>query len=311
MLIAVAGMALVFAGVAFAEYAARDLLLSRGNLLAVQPAPPLLPGQLAVLRPEPLRPRSGPGPGRARRVSGLVARHPAADRRGDRLRASCSAALALSYSITSFVALFAGPAGRRGAAVERSMGARGRAPRSWSAARSSCWPSARGTPTSARREQQHDDRAAGWTWSRGGVELAGRPPGLGLGLGLVRRRVLPPHRTRQDDRLPHRAGHRRGRAGGDRAGRLRGARRPRPDRPVQRRGRLGGERGDGRLLRGDRRPQPRLRGVHDRPGDLGAAGPGRGAAASPARGDRCGAAAGAVGDSGRPRPPRDPRPAAV
>ena len=33
MLIAVAGMALVFAGVAFAEYAARDLLLSRGDLL--------------------------------------------------------------------------------------------------------------------------------------------------------------------------------------------------------------------------------------------------------------------------------------
>ena len=33
VLIAVAGMALVFAGVAFAEYAARDLLLSRGDLL--------------------------------------------------------------------------------------------------------------------------------------------------------------------------------------------------------------------------------------------------------------------------------------
>ena len=73
-----------------------------------EPAPPLLPGQLAVLRPERLRPLSGADVGRARRLPGLGARHPAARSSRRSSRASCSAALALSYSITSFAALLAG-----------------------------------------------------------------------------------------------------------------------------------------------------------------------------------------------------------
>ena len=227
-------MALVFAGVAFAEYAARDLLLSRGDLLQSNQLhlyfrvnslfydPNLFGRDLALTS------------GRPRRVSGLGARHPAPDRRGDRR---------------------GHPAWRRSRSATRSP-ASGRCSRA-------CWWSRRcagafdgrlragrailvcgaifllvsgtGQTDVGSAESSSTTTSGRVDLVRGGIDAGGGPSHLGLGLGLVRRRVLPPHRAREDDRLPHRAGHGRGRAGGDRARRLPGSRRPRLDRPVQRR----------------------------------------------------------------------------
>ena len=103
-------------GSAFGEYAARDLLLSRGNLLESNQLhlyfrvnslfydPNIFGRYLALV---------------------LVAlgaylawsRGPAAGDRRGRSPRRLLAALALTYSITSFVALFAGLARRRGAAL--------------------------------------------------------------------------------------------------------------------------------------------------------------------------------------------------
>jgi O-antigen ligase/polysaccharide polymerase Wzy-like membrane protein len=107
ILIAVVGMALLFAGVAFVEYAVRDLILSRGNLLDSNQLhlyfrvnslfydPNIFGRDLALVLVA-----LGAYLAWARGTAAALAAGAAAG--------ILLAALALSYSITSFVALFAG-----------------------------------------------------------------------------------------------------------------------------------------------------------------------------------------------------------
>ena len=160
VLIAVAGMALVFAGVAFAEYAARDLLLSRGDLLQSNQLhlyfrvnslfydPNLFGRDLALtlvaLGAYLAWARGTRLPIVAAIVSGILLGGARAQLLDHQLRRAAR-----------------GPAGGRGAALERSMGARGRG----------CDPDLRrdlpagqrNRPDGRRlgREQQHDDEWQG------------------------------------------------------------------------------------------------------------------------------------------------------
>jgi O-antigen ligase len=107
VLIAVAGMALIFAGVAFAEYAAHDLLLSRGDLLQSNQLHLYFRVNSLFYDPNVL--------GRYLALTLIALGAYLAWSRGARAPIAAAVvagillgALALSYSITSFAALIAG-----------------------------------------------------------------------------------------------------------------------------------------------------------------------------------------------------------
>jgi O-antigen ligase len=107
VLVAVSGMALIFAGVAFAEYAARDLLLSRGNLLESNQLHLYFRVNSLFYDPNIF--------GRDLALVLVALGAYLAWSRGTRLAIGAAVvsgvllvALAFSYSITSFAALFAG-----------------------------------------------------------------------------------------------------------------------------------------------------------------------------------------------------------
>jgi putative inorganic carbon (hco3(-)) transporter len=107
VLIAVSGMAVVFAGVAFAEYAARDLLLSRGDLLQSNQLHLYFRVNSLFYDPNVF--------GRDLALTLVALGAYLACSRGTRLSIAAAvvsgvllAALALSYSISSFAALVAG-----------------------------------------------------------------------------------------------------------------------------------------------------------------------------------------------------------
>jgi putative inorganic carbon (HCO3(-)) transporter len=107
VLVAVSGMALIFAGVAFAEYAVRDLILSRGNLLESNQLHLYFRVNSLFYDPNIF--------GRDLALVLVALGAYLAWSRGTRLAIAAAVvsgillvALALSYSITSFVALFAG-----------------------------------------------------------------------------------------------------------------------------------------------------------------------------------------------------------
>ena len=180
---------------------------------AVQPAAPLLPGQLAVLRPERLRPLSGAHPGRARRLSRLVAWHRLADPRRARLGASCwRRSRSATRSPASSPWWRACWSSRRFAGASGGRSAGGAAILVCGAIFLLVSGTGRYRPRLVRRASTQRP-VAGWIWSR--AESAGaRPPRLGLGLRLVRRRVLPPHPAGETTVVALGAAHRRRRAGG-------------------------------------------------------------------------------------------------
>jgi O-antigen ligase len=107
VLVAVSGMALIFAGVAFAEYALRDLVLSRGNLLESNQLHLYFRVNSLFYDPNIF--------GRDLALVLVALGAYLAWSRGGRLAITAAVvsgvllvALAFSYSITSFVALFAG-----------------------------------------------------------------------------------------------------------------------------------------------------------------------------------------------------------
>ena len=107
VLVAVSGMALIFAGVAFAEYAVRDLILSRGNLLESNQLHLYFRVNSLFYDPNIF--------GRDLALVVVALGAYLAWSRGTRAAIAAVAvsgvllvALAFSYSITSFVALFAG-----------------------------------------------------------------------------------------------------------------------------------------------------------------------------------------------------------
>src|SRR4029078_7322649 len=107
ILVTVSAVALVFAGVAFWEYAARDLLLSKGNLLESNQLHLYFRVNSLFYDPNIF--------GRDLALVLVALGAYLACSRGPRLAIPASAvsgvllvALAFSYSITSFVALFAG-----------------------------------------------------------------------------------------------------------------------------------------------------------------------------------------------------------
>ena len=233
-------------------------------------APRLLPGQLDLLRPEHLRPLPRP---RDRRAGACMAW--GASRRELAASAIVGAlalvALAFSYSITSFAALLAGLGVARDPAL--GLARPRRLPRRSARSGSSPWrsPAARRTATSrtcAASTPATADLIKGWPRARR------RPPDLGLAdRDRFGRALLRAHRAGADDRLALRADHGRRRAGRDRPARLRGA--------------AGLRAGDAAWAPGPDRPLMRTlvaacfvailvdslgyTGLHDRPGDLGAA----------------------------------------
>ncbi len=193
----------------------------QGEPASVEPAPPLLPGQLGLLRPQRLRPLPG---ARAWSPWAPIWPGPAARAAPSPPRWSPAvllAALALSYSITSFGALVAG------LLVVVAL--------RWSVR----WALAGGAAilvcgaifllVSGTGEQRsrlgeglrHDHQRPGGP-GQGRPRAGPGPADLGLGLGFLRGGVLPPHRARPHHGLALGADHRCRRAGGDRAGGLRG-----------------------------------------------------------------------------------------
>ncbi len=181
MLIAVAGMALVFAGVAFAEYAARDLLLSRGDLLQSNQLHLYFRVNSLFYDPNLF--------GRDLALTLVALGAYLAWARGTRLPivAAIVAGILLGGARVQLLdhqlrGAARGPPGGRGAALERSMGAcgRGRDPRLW-----------RDLP--ARQRNRPNGRRLGGASStttsgrvdlvRGGITLAGDRPVWGWGSG--------------------------------------------------------------------------------------------------------------------------------
>ncbi len=181
ILVAVAGMALLFAAIGFGEYAARDLILSRGNLLPSNQLHLYFRVNSLFYDPNIF------GRDLALVVVGLGA-YLAWSRRSEAAIAAAIvagillAALALSYSITSFVALFAGllvvAALRWG--VKRAAGA--------GVAALLCGAIVLviiGTAHSDTRVAESGKEAARGQVSlvKGGIRLAGRRPVWGWGSG--------------------------------------------------------------------------------------------------------------------------------
>ncbi len=180
-LVAVAGMALVFAGVGFVEYAARDLILSRGNLLESNQLhlyfrvnslfydPNIFGRDLALVLVALGAYLAWSRDGWVTVVAAIVS-------------GTLLGALALTYSISSFVALFAGLLVV--AALRWGM----RAAAAGGVAALVCGAivlAAIGTAHTDDRVAESSKEAARGQVDlvKGGVELAGRRPGWGWGSG--------------------------------------------------------------------------------------------------------------------------------
>ena len=191
----------------------------------------------------------------------------------------CLTGLVVSFSITSFVALLAGLGivallrwGWRGAAVAAALGLAGLAGLAI----------AGGTPTSDIQDYRSIDSGRE-SLLEGGVQLFEEKPTAGWGSGAFGQGVLRGDRAGAVDGLAFRARHRRCRAGRDRARRLRRVPDHGHDRALRPRPRVAPPRDGRRVLRRGARPQPRVRGLCDRPRDVGPARPRRGAAPRSAR----------------------------
>jgi hypothetical protein len=181
VLVAAAGMALVFAGVGFVEYAARDLLLSRGNLLESNQLhlyfrvnslfydPNIFGRDLALVLVALGAYLAWSRDGRLAVAAGIAS-------------AVLIAALALTYSITSFAALFAGLVG---VAVLRWGVRRTLVAGAVALACGAIVLAVIGTAHTDERVAAGGKEAARGQVGlvKGGIELAGRRPGWGWGSG--------------------------------------------------------------------------------------------------------------------------------
>ena len=277
-------MALIFAGVAFAEYAVRDLILSRGNLLESNQLHLYFRVNSLFYDPNIF--------GRDLALVLVALGAYLAWSRGTRLAIAAAVvsgvllvALAFSYSITSFVALFAGllvvaglrwsvrwaAAGGALALVLRGAGAGG-------------------DRDGAQRHAGHGERQRGRArpggpcqgGSRGSRAAARSGAGARAPSALPSPRHIERAKTTVSHTEPITVAAEQGAIGLIVYLALRGVG---PDRDVQRAPRRrAATAATRRLLRGDGRSQPRVRRVHDRSGDLGLAGPRGRAAAGGARG---------------------------
>ena len=241
-----------------------------------QPAPCLLPRELALLRPQHPRPLPCAGDHGAWRLHGVVGRtsRPGAGR--DRRRGL--------------------PHRARGQLLDHQLRRRDRRARDRRAAAlglawsGRCGRSRPRRPRGPRhRGRNSDQRHPGLPLHRQRARIAarGRRPavrgqaGGRMGLGRLRPGVLRGDRAGALDGLALRARDRRRRAGRGRARRLRRVPDHGHDRAVRPRPRVAPPRDRRRVLRRGVRPQPRVRGLCDRPRDVGPARPRRRCAAVP------------------------------